>query len=420
MMTKHIIKQIWNERRTNSWLWAELLLVSVALWVIVDWGYVQLSTYLQPRGFDYENTYQLRFNHLSSKSRSYVDPEQKSTTDGEDFLAVLERLRRHPDIEYVSVSHNASPYNGSNSGYNLTHDTLTFYGLIRLCTPDFFNVFRYRNRDGSGSQSLADALKENTLVVSYNLDKHYPDGKGLIGEDFILNNDSSTVYKVTALSEAVRYSDFSPMDGARYFSALLSENFLSKLGGSDFADYEICVRTRPGVPSLDFMEQLLKDAPRLYNVGNCYIQNIESFDSIRRNFQMDQVNEVQKRAFILLFLLVNIFLGIIGTFWYRTQQRRSELGLRIALGSSHRSLSSLLIGEGMLILAFAFVPALVICYNIGMADLMNIYQMDWGMARFIPGALITLALMLLMIVAGIWFPARQAMKIQPADALHDE
>ena len=121
----------------------------------------------------------------------------------------------------------------------------------------------------------------------------------------------------------------------------------------------------------------------------------------------------------MLFLLVNIFLGIIGTFWYRTQQRRSELGLRIALGSSLPGLNALLIGEGVLLLSLAAVPAWIVCYHIGSADLTDAWQMEWGAARFIPGAVITLLLMVAMIVAGIWYPARQAMKIQPAEALHE-
>lgn len=34
-----LLKQIWNERRSNGWLWAELLIVFVVLWYIVDWTY---------------------------------------------------------------------------------------------------------------------------------------------------------------------------------------------------------------------------------------------------------------------------------------------------------------------------------------------------------------------------------------------
>lgn len=421
-MIKLILKQIWNERKSNIWLWVELLVVFVGLWFIVDWTYVYMHTYFQPRGFDIENTYQLIFNELTPKSVSYVPADQKTTTDGEDFLAVAERLRHHPDIEYVGIAQHSSPYNGSNSSLTLRQDTLSIGRLLRRCTPDFFNVFRYQNMDGSGSNTLAEVFEENTIVVPSNLwEKKYPEGKGLLGQEFYRGSDSTKLYKVAAVTKPVRYSDFSPYNSwnGRYFAAYYGDNVFSEIKGSDFTYFEICIRTRPGTPS-DFTEKLMKDAPHLYNVNNCYIQSIESFDDIRYSFQLDDVNALKKRGFIMLFLLVNIFLGIIGTFWYRTQQRRSELGLRIALGSSLPQLNRLLISEGLLLLVLAVIPALIICYNVGNAEVSDAWQMEWGMARFLPGVLITLILMTLMIIIGIWYPAYQAMKIQPAEALHEE
>ena len=40
--------------------------------------------------------------------------------------------------------------------------------------------------------------------------------------------------------------------------------------------------------------------------------------------------------------------------------------------------------------------------------------------RFLAGSLGAWLLIALMVVIGIWFPARQAMKIEPAEALHEE
>ena len=419
-MIRIILKQIWNERKSNIWLWAELLIVFVALWVIVDWSYVNLYTYLQPRGFNAENTYQMYVNQLTSQSKDYIPHEQRTMSDGEELLAVVERLRHHPDIEYVSCSLNASPYNGSNSFYGVRQDSVTFSRLIRFCTPDFFNVFQYENVDGTGSASLARALEENTMVVPSNFwNSRYPDGKNLLGQQFYENNDSTTLYKVAAITEPVRYADFQPSFSMVYYARCLTNNDLADLSGANYTSIEICIRTRPGA-SPDFAEKLMKESPRLYNVGNCYIQSVQSFDDIRYSFQLDTVNAMKNRGFIMLFLLVNIFLGIIGTFWYRTQQRRSELGLRIALGSSLSGLNILLIGEGLLLLLMAVVPALIISYNVGNADLTDVWQMEWGVARFIPGALITLGLMILMILIGIWYPAYQTIRIKPAEALHEE
>ncbi len=57
-----------------------------------------------------------------------------------------------------------------------------------------------------------------------------------------------------------------------------------------------------------------------------------------------------------------------GTFWFRTRHRRSEIALRIAMGSSRGRIRWQLLGEGLLLLAFASIPALMICINMVMAD----------------------------------------------------
>ncbi len=123
----------------------------------------------------------------------------------------------------------------------------------------------------------------------------------------------------------------------------------------------------------------------------------------------------------ILFLLANILLGVIGTFWIRTQQRKSEVALRMALGASKMDIRKHLIAEGMLLLFMAVIPATIIYGNIIYLDVIKVMdESPFTVDRFVIGQLLTLLLMSIMIVAGIYFPSRQAMGIQPADALHEE
>ena len=105
------------------------------------------------------------------------------------------------------------------------------------------------------------------------------------------------------------------------------------------------------------------------------------------------------------FPAVEYLLGVIGTFWFRTQQRRKEVALRLALGSSRRGIFSCLMYEGVLLLTLAAVPAAVIAFNIGYAELVDVGKMPFDAGRFLPALALTWLLMALMIVAGIWYPA---------------
>ena len=132
------------------------------------------------------------------------------------------------------------------------------------------------------------------------------------------------------------------------------------------------------------------------------------------------MNEAKTQLCVLGFLLMNIFLGVIGTFWFRTQQRRREVALRMAMGSSRQGVFLRLMSEGILLLTLAAVPAVIIAFNVGMAELVDVEKLPFGGGRFLAAVVATWSLMAVMIVAGIWYPARGAMKVQPAEALHDE
>jgi putative ABC transport system permease protein len=166
----------------------------------------------------------------------------------------------------------------------------------------------------------------------------------------------------------------------------------------------------------DFINNLWKDADKQLRVGNLYISDIQSFQDIRTNYQRWKTNYMRNYLVCGAFLLLNIFLGILGTFWFRTQQRKSEIALMKALGSSNRDVFVREIAEGLILLSIATIFAAIIDFNLAYAGM----SMELETGRFVITVLISYLLIALMIVIGTWFPARKAMKIQPAEALHDE
>lgn len=415
-----LLKQIWNERRSNGWLWTELLIVFVVLWFVVDWTYVTARTYYEPVGFDITDTYYLELSLKNNKSDSYIPKDKKNTTLGQDITELTNRLRRLPEVEAVSVSSNARPYIGSNSGMMLRIDTIVRNPLRRPMTPDFFQVFRYQSADGRGYQPLVQALKNGNVVVSENL---WPDDfKGdrtLLGREVVNVDDSTEVFKIGGVSTKVRYNDFWPNYSDRYIAIAFSEKEMSGLNGEFYpSNIEVCLRVKPGTAK-DFPEHLMNLSASQLSVGNLFILKVHDYENIRNDFQQGSYNQVQVRFWMMGFLLMNILLGIVGTFWFRTQHRRSELALRVAVGSSRMQLWNRLNSEGLMLLTLAALPAAIICYNIGYLDLMDGY-MEWGIVRFLITFAISYFLMALMILAGIWFPARQAIRIQPAEALREE
>lgn len=82
---------------------------------------------------------------------------------------------------------------------------------------------------------------------------------------------------------------------------------------------------------------------------------------------------------------------------------------------------SRLLSEGLLLLAVVTPIALVIDWNLAHMELnswRNNTTLEWD--RLLLCAAISFVLIALMIAIGIGIPARKAMKVQPAEALHDD
>ena len=183
----------------------------------------------------------------------------------------------------------------------------------------------------------------------------------------------------------------------------------------------LCVRVRPDVDNADFPARFRKDMAEQLRLGNLYLLDVQPLSYIRDGYirSIGVENEVKTRVAVACFLLANIFLGIIGTFWFRTEYRKGEMGLRMALGSTRRQLNSIMVGEGVLLLVLAFIPSLVISFNIHM-DLIDTYQLPFTWLRFAICGGITFVLIVLMIICGVWYPARSTARLEPAEALHYE
>jgi putative ABC transport system permease protein len=412
-MTKKLFNQIKNEWHSNLWLMAELLLVSVVMWFIVDYLYVQYSVYNQPRGFDTNHCYHIAMGTLSQGDTDYNPSDTVHMDDVEELMA---RLRRRPEIDAVSLSFISFPYNTSNTWQPVTCGNFKAENIFtRYVTPDFFRVFKIEGVRGESPEQLSKMLKEKVFMVTDDLykDKYHLNMTSMIGKKFVLGGDSANKSTLIAAYKPMRYSD--------YMEASVSRSYIAFLPKKNYTpDLELCVRVKEG-QDVDFSEKLWKDADKQLSVGNVYISNVESFSDIRKSFQQDDTNQTRNCIFGMGFLMLNIFLGLLGTFWFRTQQRRSELALFKALGATKGDVFVRQIMEGLLLLLIATIPAILIDANIAFAGLNQ--KMDGvtlAPGRFIITVVITWLLIAIMIVLGNWLPAKKAMSIQPARALHEE
>lgn len=418
-MNKKLFTQIRNEWRSNLWLALELLVVSVVMWYIIDLLYCRMATYLEPRGFDTEHCYLINMGVLTDKSPDYT-PYSDTHKQSDEVRELVERLRRRPEVEVVSLSLSAYPYNGSNGSAEVDYDTLHAprWTIRRIVTPDFVRVFRYQGARGETSEQLAEILERGDFLASDNLYRKYGvPMTSLVGKkEFYLFGDTTQTYRLGAALQNVRWDDYSQASTSYsmvYNMNLLPDDWIN-------ADNELCIRVRADRDQ-NFMENLKADSEKQFRIGNLYISDIKSFKDIRRSFQQGDTSQMRILVVGMGFLLLNIFLGLLGTFWFRTQQRRGEIALHKAMGATDGAVFGRLISEGIFLLLIVTVPAVIIDIVLAHFELnswRNGTTLEWSRLAFCVAA--TFVLIAAMIGIGIGIPARRAMKVQPAEALHDE
>ena len=435
-----ILKQMRNEWKSNAFLFLELMVVFAILWYIVDWVYVTGRVYFAPMGFDTEHCYELTVGKLDAKSALFA-PGQTPEDDMDAFIEIAERLRHRPGVEHVAISQNSVPYNDGSNGFAVCVDTVPVITMRRWIQPEFFQVFRLQGvavlgEDGrmvytASPDSLAWALRSRpeALVLSDNFvsDVRHPElglhnALPLLGRALPVNYPENDFrMPVTGICRPMRWDHFSTSEqwGGPVIATDLSRQAMIDFGNPQYL--QLSLRVRPEADSGEaFMEALMDDADRLYRVGNVFLLDVQPFDDLRHVMELESVNEVRTQLCILGFLLLNIFLGVIGTFWFRTQHRRQEVALRMAMGCTRRGVFSRLLAEGLLLLGLAALPAVLIALNVGLAELVEVDRVAFGATRFLACVAAAWVLMALMIMLGIWYPARRAMRVQPAEALHDE
>jgi ABC-type antimicrobial peptide transport system permease subunit len=118
-----------------------------------------------------------------------------------------------------------------------------------------------------------------------------------------------------------------------------------------------------------------------------------------------------------MFALILTAFGVYGVLAYTIQQRRREIGIRIALGASAREVARLVVMQGVgPVLAGVFLGVLA---ALGLSRVVSSFL--WGVTPTDPSMLAATGAMLVGVaLAASWMPAREAVRLDPVTAINTE
>jgi predicted permease len=174
---------------------------------------------------------------------------------------------------------------------------------------------------------------------------------------------------------------------------------------------------------------MLETASEPAGLARALTQEIHAFDSRAMVYDvktleshMDDAlanDRLMSRAAMALglFSIALMAAGLFGALHYSVAQRTRELGLRLALGASPRGIRRLVLGAALRIMAWGLPVGLLLLGAMVSVARSVVVGVSPGDPRLYLGASM---LVLGIVIAAAWLPARRATRIEPMEALRGE
>lgn len=373
---KLLFHQIWNQRKLNSWIFLELLIVSCFLWITIDPLFVIVSNRAIPTGMNLDRVYYVRLDMAENIPQ---DIEYKKIVDM--FHHELNTVKELPEIEDFCVMDESSEICGRMwNGAQMFSDTTDIAKDKEDRTSKYVHgqSFSFPANYGDLCQlyGMTDAvsgkpfvLPKNAggkVVISESAAKLFFGKTNVVGRSYYHGNKKQV--EVCGVVKDIKYSSF-------------SQPYPTEIEVTQEVDhnrymYELGFRLKEGVDSKEFKRRFEKDVmPKMKTeVFSCSgLYDVDENIQLRNKFS-GHINKMRLQSVLIGFALLSIFLGMLGTFWMRCNARRAEIGLMRSIGASKRNITNRCLLEAAILTTIAFVLIVPVMYLY--ADANGFYMID--------------------------------------------
>lgn len=426
---KQILKSLKAHRKQSAALFIEIVIVTIIGWIVIEPVAVDTSMSLIPAGYDYERLVNVTFSNFDHQSEEY---DSTLNDTGQERQRLLTLIREHPEVESATYTTYQTYESGSSSStgfeadsiYGLDNDSKWISSYIIQYVPktDFFSTFGIK--DANGNSFAEPEVDDKSFVVSETLARALYANKSAIGQDLYSYDEEEGHTPIVGI---IRDSPYRKSDGRRQvmFKPVDGREINWHVSG-------ITLRLKDGVNPRVFADKLTSEINR-YRAGNTYLTHPVLMSDERDTVFAEQSRSLAKGWIVLSFFLVNVILGVAGTFYIQFRTRTAESGVMRAFGATRGRVEWCIVGEALLTVIFAWVVGSILYLAYlhfahvefeNDADLIvrmiNPMWFDTAWSRnSIVGGLVLL-LLLFSTLIGVWLPARKIGRVAPVDALRDE
>ena len=316
------LKSLWARRKQNVWIFAELVLISIVSWFVLDPLFVIVyNAWVVPDGYDID-----RLCVLSTHTKTWGESKYESID------AIKTKLKNMSEVESVSITYEGNYPNGGGFGegfYGNPEDTAAWF----IC-----NQLDFRRGEEMyktlGMEVLDGDTEEEGVVITRSL------ALAMFGKTDVAGARMCTYDNLPSVA-----TDIQTMRIAAVVEDLRAEKYYLDCRYGVFQERDslymgewsdLLVRLKDGVNADAFCARVRPTMQKELSSGDFFIYKAQSMrEIVNGDMRLNGVTgDTLKYISLAIFFMANLCLGTIGTFWLQTRKRKEEIGIRRSFGAS--------------------------------------------------------------------------------------
>ena len=395
-MITHLFKLIWNQKKQNFLIMLELFFSYVALFIVFMLIIKNYTIYQEPSGFDPQQVWAIHFTTQQEDGQAAPSRDTIMTIN----QLVKGQVKAMPEVLNASYSSTNTPFSHSHISIKADYGPQTSTPNYYIVEDQYAAVLNLQLTAGRWFQA-GDAVSAVRPIVINSLlrEKFFPNEDPLNKIMRLVDKD----YKVIGVVNGIKDNgDFSGAAQGVYVRA--DSNFYDR-------NNTMLIKVKPGTDTR-FEARLFKLLAGLKKNTTIEITHLNEEKAIKNRKQLIPVFIT---SIIVVVFIINVAFGFLGVLWYRINQRKSEIGLRRAVGASSGNVSRQLVGEAIILASISLIAGSLLLIQF---PLMNIF--DQRTSTYFGAIGLSIACIYLLAILCSLYPSRQAADIYPAVALHED
>ncbi|MBA2499407.1 MAG: ABC transporter permease [Chitinophagaceae bacterium] len=393
-MLTHLFRLIWNKKKQNFLLILEIFIAFIGLCAGFTFILYPYNNYKLPLGFEPQNVWVVNFDR----------PDEIKNLDSlqifnESIKSVLFSLNGVEDVTYSSINFPLSG-NGFNTAVRINGQESWAY--FYSAEDNYIKVLGMKMQEGRWFSSDDKVANVRPAVINQTLKKKLFGSGDALGK--IVEADA-VGDKMKIVGVVADTKDESEME-------VPGPGIFMRRDTIDLRhDYSILVKVKPGAdPALE---------SRMYKTLSNSMKNAE-IEIEHLTDMKDAANKKMQVPFIIFiiiagFLIINVGLGIFGVLWYNINKRKGEIGLRRAVGATGNAISKQLVGEALVLCTLSLILGLFFAVQFPLLSALQLPP-----ENYVQAIILSVVFIYVLVLLCALYPGKEAARIYPAIALHED